>query len=124
MTTTKKPKPVRGPNGGARKGAGRKVANHTLLAEAMRKMMIETLHERFKPMLEAQIDAAIGITTEKHDRKTGELYYVEEGPSTVAAKFVTEQVLGRAKESVELSGEVKGLVGLITQLNNDEREED
>jgi len=118
MTTTKKQR------GGSRKGAGRKVATHTVLAEQMRKMMIETLHKRFQPVLEAQIDAAIGITSEKFDRKTGELYYVEEGPSTVAAKFVTEQVLGRAKESVEHSGEIKGLVGLITQLTQDDKEED
>lgn len=123
MTYIKKntppPATLKGKRGGVIPGQGRKKANHTVLAEEMRKMMIETLHARFKPMLEAQLDAAIGVTTEKFNRKTGDLYYQEEAPNTVAAKFMTEQTLGRPKETIEHSGEIRGLVGLITQLNNE-----
>ena len=105
-------------NGGARKGAGRPVLSHTLITQQMRKVLVETLEKRFKPMIDAQLDSAIGVTTEKFDRKSGQLYYVEESPNTGAAKFLTEQLLGRPKESIEHSGEVKGLVSLITSLNN------
>ena len=111
--------PIKHSNGGKREGAGRKKAPHTLLTEQMRKIMVETLHKRFKPMLEAQMDSAIGVTTEKFDRKKGELYYVEEGPNTLAAKFITEHVLGKPKETIEHSGEISGLVGLITSLDDD-----
>lgn len=113
-------KKIRGKNGGARKGAGRKVANHTLLASQMKQMMVETLHRRFKPMLEAQIDSAIGVTTEKFNRKTGELYYQEETPNTAAAKFLTEHVIGRPKETIEHSGQIGGIAGLILKLDKDE----
>jgi len=106
--------------GGARKGAGRHKLSKTLITTKMREMLAETLEKRFKPMIEAQLDSAIGVTSEKFDRKSGLLYYVEESPNVSAAKFLTEQVLGRAKETVEHSGEIKGLVGLITQLNQDE----
>ena len=74
-------------------------------------------------MLEAQIDSAIGVMLKKIDNK-GIPYYVEEAPNTSAAKFLIEQVLGRAKESIEHSGEMKGLVGLITSLNNDSMRKD
>jgi len=106
--------------GGARKGAGRKVANHTLLTSQMKQMMVETLHKRFQPLLEAQIDAAIGVTTEKFDRKKGDYYYQEEGPNVAAAKFITEHVMGRPKESIEHSGQIGGIAGLILKLDKDE----
>lgn len=105
------------------KKGGRPIASATLITQKMRELMAQRVEARFGPIIDAQIDAAIGIVSEKFDRKTGELYYVEEGPSTNAAKFITEQVLGRPKETVEHSGEVKGLVGLITSLNNGDNSE-
>jgi len=105
------------------KKGGRPIASKTLVTQMMKKVLIETINARFKPMLEAQIDSAIGVMLKKIDNK-GIPYYVEEAPNTSAAKFLIEQVLGRAKESIEHSGEMKGLVGLITSLNNDSMRKD
>jgi len=105
-------------NGGARKGAGRPVLTKTLITQRLKDLLAKRVEARFGPMIDAQLDSAIGIMLQKSDRKTGNLYYQDEAPSTNAAKFLTEQLLGRPKESIEHSGEVKGLVGLITDLNN------
>lgn len=54
-----------------------------------------------------------------------EYYFVTtKEPDIKAIDSLMNRAHGRPKESVEHSGEIKGLVGLITQLNNDDREED
>ena len=72
--------------------------------------------ERMGKMIDAQIDAAIGVISEKYDKKKDELYYVEEGPSTAAFVALSDRAIGKTKERVEHSGAV-GIVHLINSLN-------
>ncbi len=92
--------------GGRREGAGRPPGNASIvqkIASELKVVMARKLKERFVPVLDAQLDAAFGIQTEAFDRKTGNLYYKEPGPNTFAFKTIAEQVIGKPKESVELS---------------------
>lgn len=102
MPTEPKPKLKSKYGGGAREGAGRPVSSATLKTQAIRKMMVDALHKRFKPVLNAQLDAAQGILIAK--QKNGMPIYAEPGPDTQAFKTILEQVAGRATERVEVSG--------------------
>lgn len=51
---------------------------------------------------------------------TDNYYYITtKEPDVRAIDSLMNRAYGRAKESVELSGEIKGIVGLITSLDND-----
>ena len=113
MPAQDKPKSKYG--GGARKGAGRPVSSATLKTQQMRKIMVDELHKRFKPLMRAQLDAAMGVTTEHYDAKKGDYYYKEHEPNNQAFKTILEQVHGRATEKVEMSG--KDGVPLIIKLD-------
>lgn len=53
-----------------------------------------------------------------------EYYYITaEKPDTKTIEGLMNRTYGRPKETVEHSGEIKGLVGLITQLNNGDKPE-
>ncbi len=86
----------------------------------MQEIMEKALEERFEEVIQAQIDSAIGITSGKFDRKTGDLYYVEEGPNVAAAKMLVDQVIGK-EISVKHSGGI-GIVHLIQSLNEEDNE--
>lgn len=87
----------------------------------MRKIIEEVAERRFEEMIEAQMDSAIGITSEKHDKKTGDLYYVEEGPNTAAAKLILDQVIPKVTE-VKHTGGI-GVLHLIKSLSDPQEEE-
>ncbi len=93
--------------GGYRENSGRKkgsVGETQKIAIELKAQMARKLRERFGPIMDAQLDAAIGIQTEHFNRSTGALYYKEPGPNTFAFKNILEQVAGRPKESVSLEG--------------------
>lgn len=53
---------------------------------------------------------------------TENYYYVTtEKPDTKAIDSLMNRTYGRPKESIEHTGEIKGLVGLITSLNNGDK---
>lgn len=116
MDTSEKRKKTSKENG---KKGGRPIASKTLITQKIRERIVEKLYERIDPLIDSQLNSAIGIILKKVDGK-GLVHYLEEAPSTSAAKFLMEQVLGRPKESIEHSGEMKGLVGLVTTLLNDD----
>lgn len=101
--------------GGPGRGGGRKLGQSTLLAQKMRETLAQELHKRYIPIVRAQLDAAEGIQTEHYDRKTGDLYYKDPGPDVQAFRNINDQVLGRAKENLEVSG--KDGVPLIIKLD-------
>lgn len=86
-----------------RKG-GRPIATKTLITQKIKDIMAKKLYERISPIIDAQLDSALGVTTEHFDRKKGNLFYVEHEPNVNAARLMIEQVVGRATEKVELSG--------------------
>jgi len=118
MINSEKRKNASAENG--RKG-GRPVASKTIITQMMRERIAEKLYARINPLIDAQLNSAIGIMLKKVDSK-GMPYYSEESPNTNAAKFLVEQALGRPKESIEHSGGVKGIVGLISSLNESDSE--
>lgn len=73
------------------------------IAIELKTQMAKKLRERFGPIMDAQLDAALGIQTEHFNRKESKLYYKEPGPSAIAFKTVLEQVVGRPKETVEIT---------------------
>ncbi len=93
------------------------------VAQHLKEVMIKAVKPRFEEMIHAQLDAAIGVTTEKHDRKTGELYYTEEGPNPTAAKLLMEYVLEKPTQKVEHKGAV-GIVHLVAQLEDGDTDEE
>ncbi len=101
------------------KKGGRPIASTTLITQKIRERVIVKLHERIDPIIDSQINSAIGIILKKIDSK-GLSYYSEEPPNTSAAKFLIEQAIGRPQEKIEHSGDTKGLVALITALNDED----
>lgn len=112
MSTSEKRKKISRENG---KKGGRPIASKTLITQKIKERIIEKLYERIDLLIDSQLNSAIGIILKKVDSK-GLVHYLEEAPSTSAAKFLMEQVLGRPKESIEHSGGAKGLVALVTSL--------
>lgn len=100
METETKPK-LTG-RGGKGRGGGRKKGQSALVAIKIREMMAIELEKRFRPILEAQLDAAQGIQTEAYDKKTGKLYYKDPGPDVNAFKHLVDHVIGRPKESIDI----------------------
>lgn len=87
--------------GGRPKGS---IAKSTAIAIKIREVLARKLYARISPIADAQLDAALGIQTEHYDKKSGDLYYKDPGPNTLAFKNILEQVVGRATDKVELSG--------------------
>jgi len=87
------------------KRGGRPLSQATLITTKIREKMAKKLEERFGPIIDAQLDAALGIQTEAYDKKTNKLYYKDPGPNVVAFKTILDQVIGRAKESLEITGD-------------------
>ena len=102
-------------NGGARINAG-PIPTKKLFTQRFNQLLEQSIAKRMGKMIDAQIDAAIGITSEKYDRKKDELYYVENGPSTEAFKTLTNRALGMPQTKVEHSGGI-GVLHLIKALN-------
>lgn len=97
-----------------------------MVVEEIRHAIAVTVAKRSSQMIEAQMDVAIGITSERHDAKTGELYYVEQGPNVAAARLLLEYTVGKPIEKKDVRVAV-GIVDLVNQLssdNGDSNEED
>ncbi len=97
-------------SGGKRPGQGRpkgSVSKSTAIAVKLREDMAKMLKERFEPIMKAQLDAAQGIIIEK-EGKDGQPVYLSPGPNVQAFRQIQDQVMGRAKESVEVTGKDGG----------------
>jgi hypothetical protein len=87
------------------KKGGRPKSGHTLATEAMRRFLIEKVNEEFGPIIQAQIDLAKGLHVIEQG-KDGEVRRYQREPSESAAKQLVDQAIGRAKESIEVSGDL------------------
>lgn len=71
-----------------------------------------------------EIAEAIDLMENGGNGGENEYYYTTtEKPDIKAIDTLMNRTYGRPKETVEHSGEIKGLVGLITQLNNGDKPE-
>lgn len=91
------------PNSGPKKGSKHK---KTIEQELLRERLMRKVGEKWDDLIEAQIDKAKGIKLEAIS-KDGEIYYKDPGPDTFAFKTISEQTIGKPKESIEHSGEIK-----------------
>ena len=91
-------------NGGRRRGAGRKKANHPVASEKAREYLITSIVENLAPIVSAQIDSAKGVF---YIGKKGKIY--TKLPDTKVGEYLLNQVAGKPTGNVELS------------MNNDEQ---
>src|ERR1041384_2590071 len=90
------------PKGGKQPGAGRpkgSVASHTILAQEMRKALIEAAAEEWGPIIKALIYSA----------KHGEVYAIRE---------LFDRIFGKATQGLELSGKDGGPIPILANLVN------
>lgn len=100
---------------------GRPRASHTILSEKMRGRFIKIVNKNFNPIMDSMMDLATGLPVREIvtiGKKTYPRFYVK-NPDTNAAKYVLDQSLGRAKESIEHSGGIKTFAEVITELNKE-----
>lgn len=105
------------PTGGARRGSGRKKGKldpKTIEKHKMRDYLIQRVASEFGPIMDAQIELAKGVRVAKeitmNDEEGNEIsstvIVYQKPPDREAAKMLIDQSIGKAKESVELSGHV------------------
>ncbi len=82
------------------------ISTATAIAQKLRKDMAKMLEARWGPIMQAQLDAAQGIVLQK-EGKDGPVYQYP-GPSVQAFKQIQDQVMGKPKESVEVTGKDGG----------------
>lgn len=90
-----------GKNGGARPGSGAKKGKPmkpTIDRAIMRDAMLKVYAARMEEMFKAQIESAKGVLALRED---GRVYSIP--PNTAAWKNITDHVLGRAQEFVDLT---------------------
>lgn len=90
--------------GGKRPGAGRKKGFAALEAEKAREYVVRTVTENLGPILLAQMEAAKGLYYEKKTAD-GDVVIFKEKPDVAAGKYLVDQTIGRAKETMAISGE-------------------
>lgn len=88
--------------GGKREGAGRKKASHTILAEEMRKKLVEEVNKKLPELLEAKFDLALGHQVLEIDKEGEERVYTK-SPDGNTLRYLLDQVIGKAKENVEFT---------------------
>lgn len=94
-----------GTRGGYRPNAGRPKgsrAPHTIEAEQVRKIFVKGVKKEAKPILNALIVSAIGFWYEEKMPHGKKIYQTK--PDVLAAKYLYDQVIGRAKETAEITG--------------------
>ena len=82
-------------NGGKRAGAGRKKARHTIASEKAREYLIASIIRKLAPIVQAQIDAATGISYVGEKKRI----YVEL-PNTRVGEYLLNQVAGKPAMNV------------------------
>ena len=104
--------------GGRPKGT---VGTNTKISQLMREALLNKVSTELDPILQGQIDLAKGIVVRKRlklkDGKVVDRYYLSK-PDSSAAKYLLDQAIGRAKESLEVSGEMT-LIELVNSLEHE-----
>lgn len=91
--------------GGAGRGQGRKKGFASIAADKARDFYIKEALKDLPEIATGQRELAKGIWTEELDDKTGERIRVyKKIPDTKMSEYVTNQIIGRPKETMEVSG--------------------
>lgn len=118
------PRAIKANRDNAKKGGRPKgsLSDQARMQKEMRAMFTKRAREVFSELVEAQIDLARGVfteevvavTTKKGTVKAKRRVY-QRPPSQEAMKYVTDQAIGKAKESLDLNDTSKGAM-TIEQL--------
>lgn len=90
------------PRGGRREGSGRKRGLASIEAEKARDFLVAKVAKELTPILEAQIEAAKGLYYEEVFKDGTKIIWRKE-PDINASKYLLDQTIGRAKESVDVT---------------------
>lgn len=111
--------------GGPRPGSGRPkgaVSTATRLQMEMKEALVKYVHENFTPFLEAQGDLALGSLLADHpvfDENTGKMVKAKiykDKPDGSSLRYLMDQTVGKAKETIEHTGEVRGIIQIVREL--------
>lgn len=93
-----------------------------------RSRVMGVVDEHIEELTQTQIDNAMGVKLAKGipivDPKTGDITQVTgriyiNKPDQKAGEYLLNQAIGKPKDLIELSGEVKGIVELVKDLDNE-----
>lgn len=90
--------------GGRRKGAGRKkgsVSEETRIRQALKSKLLERVEKEFGGLMDTMINLAKGIQVEGVDSE-GEVKLYIKAPNAEILKYLTDQTLGKAKETLDV----------------------
>jgi len=94
-------KGLRGFQPGHKLGKGRPKAAHTIDREKARELLVRTVVKNLRPILKSQVESAKGLWYEKIT-PTGSICVYKERPNTESAKYLIDQTIGKAKESIQI----------------------
>lgn len=112
-----------------RKKSGRPKGSHedeTKIGIQMRKHLTKRVKKELNNLIDSQLQLAKGIKLAANitliDRKdgkkvTGDIF--TKAPEGKAGEYLMNQAIGKPKESVEMSGEVKTIIDTINELNKE-----
>lgn len=95
--------------GGKREGAGRKKGIAAITADKMRDFVVKEIAKKIPNILEAKFDLALGHKVLRKTPTGSEFVYLE-SPDGNALRYLLDQGIGKPKESVEISGQIKTLI--------------
>lgn len=91
------------------------MASKTLITQMIRERMVQKIVEKLDPILDAQIQAAIGSLKLTRTDFQGRQSISELAPDTNAARLLFEHTIGKPKETIQHQGGI-GIVELVAQL--------
>lgn len=91
-------------HGGARPGSGRPKGSNMVAKDALRKVFEEIAQERWKPMIAAQFDLAIGCLVLGEDSKGEKTVYAQK-PDATAARTLIEQGQGKPMQAIDVTSD-------------------
>lgn len=86
------------------KKGGRPRGSKSINAEKAREYLVQRVTDELDPVLTSQLEAAKGMYYEKKT-KEGVIKVYQEKPDINASKYLLDQTIGRAKESLDLNTE-------------------
>lgn len=98
----------RGFQKGNKWSTGRPKAQHTVSAEKAREVLVKAVVKKMRDLIEAKFDLALGHKILKH--KFGKEIIYSVSPDGVSIEYLFNQVVGKPKESVMHSGEIRTLI--------------
>lgn len=95
---------------------GRPPSVKTMVDNELKEVMLAVVQPRFKEIIEAQVEAAVGFKKTVLS-KSGEVVVTQENPDVQAARLVLEYTMEKPKQTLEHQGSVN-LIALVAQLEH------